>query len=104
MTTMVALDHADMAARVARQPRVGLGVDVFGAHPIARFEFCRPGRSTAELAAHHDALDIIELELAVLERLCRFYRMPRRDILGRDKTLVDQQVLEPEQPFLVIGT
>jgi hypothetical protein len=99
---VVAFDHADMAARVARQPRVGARMNVPGAHPIARLEFCRRGRRASELAAHHDALDIRESELAPLERFRGLHRVAGCDIGGCDIALVDQQVFETQQPFLVV--
>ena len=102
MATEVTLDHADMAARVARQPGVRRRMNVPGADAIARFELGRRGRRPSEFAAHHDALDIIKGELAVLERLGRFDRMTRSDFPGSDVALVDQQIFEPEQPFLII--
>ena len=41
-----ALDHADLAARVARQPRVRRRMDVLGAHAVARLE-ARPAPAPA---------------------------------------------------------
>ena len=79
-------------------------MDVFRAHPIARLEFRGRGRRAAELAAHHDALDLIDGELAVLERLCRRQRMRGGDFLWRDIALGEQVLLEPEEPFPVVGT
>ena len=90
----------------ARSAAAGCGcrMNVPGAHTIARLEFRRRRRGAAEFAAHHDALDVVERELAVLERFCRAHRVAGSDFAGRDVALVDQQVFEPEQPFLVIRT
>src|SRR4051812_41266002 len=102
MTAVTTLDDADVAADVARQPGVRDRMNVFRAHAITRRKFRRPGRRAPELAAHHDALDIVDFELAVLERLWRLHRVASSDVLGCDKTFGDQQVFEPEQPFFVI--
>src|SRR6185312_12063718 len=103
VTAMIALHYADMAADVAWQPRVGRRVNVFRAHAIAGLEFRGGGSLAAELAAHHHALDINQRELAVLEQLWRLRRVPGSHFLGGDITLVDQQILETEKPFLVVG-
>ena len=102
MAAEVTLDHADMAACVAWQPGVRRRMNVPGADAIARLELGRRGRRASEFAAHHDALDIIKGELAALERLGRFDRVTRGDFPGGDVALVDQQVFEPEQPFLIV--
>src|SRR5436189_126615 len=82
----------DTAAHVARQPRVRHRMNVPGAHPITRLEPRWRGRRAPELAAHHDALDIGEGELAALERLRRLHRMSGGNVLGGDETLGDQHI------------
>src|SRR6185437_1935413 len=103
LDTMVALDDADMAAHVARQPCMRGRMDVPGAHTIAGLELRGRLRIAPELAAHHDALDVGSGELAALQRLGRRRCVPFGDLILSDKALGDQHVLEPEQPLLVVG-
>ena len=56
---MVALNHAEMPAYIAGQAGMRGGMDIPGAHSIAGLEFRGRDRRTAELAAHHDTLDVI---------------------------------------------
>src|ERR1700746_3989576 len=76
---------------------------VFGAHLVGRLELCWRWSLATELAADHDALDVIDRKLAALWRFCGFQCMSLDDFVRCEKTLVDEQVFETEQPFLVVG-
>src|SRR5215471_14705301 len=52
MTAVIALDHADMATYIARQAGMGEGVNIPGAHLVARLELRGRLRIATELAAH----------------------------------------------------
>src|SRR3954469_19273072 len=91
VTAVVAFDYADMAARVAWQPGVCGGMNVPGAHAITWPELRRRRSRAVELAAHHDALDILNGELAAPERFARSCRTAGGDLVGGDVALVDQQ-------------
>src|ERR1700753_4111094 len=91
-----------MAAHIARQPRVRLGMNILRAYTIAWLELGGRDGITAEIAAHHHALDVVDRERAALERLRRLARVSVRNFFGADIALVDEVVFQSEQPFLVI--
>src|SRR5262249_56436626 len=77
-----ALDQSDMAAHVARQPRVRRRMDVLRAHAVADLEARRSLRRPRERAARHDALDALQRELAALERLAGPQRAAGGELVG----------------------
>src|ERR1700733_950251 len=83
---------------------MGGGMNVPGAHAVTGLELRRGRRRASEFSAHHDAFDIVDPELAVLERLRRLDGMSGSDVFGGDKALVDKQGFQPKEPLLVIRT
>src|SRR5579862_3827465 len=96
------LDDPDFFARIARQPGVGLRMDVLGAHAVAGLEAGRGFGRAAERTARQCVRHLGGGELA-FERLARAQRMAGFDLIGVGQAELDHEVFQPHRPFAVIG-
>ena len=97
---MVALDDADMAAHVARQPCMRGRMDVPGAHTIAGLELRGRLRIAPELAAHHDALDVGAVNLPRFSALAGADACPLATSSFPTKPLAISMSSSPSNHFL----
>src|SRR5579872_4394403 len=101
VTAADGFDDAGLAARVARQPRVSLRVNVFGAHLVAWLKTRGSLRGAGERAARQCVGYIRGLHRS-LECLAGPQRMAGRNLISVCQTLLDQKILQPQLPFPVV--
>src|SRR5207302_9088166 len=101
MTAANRLDRAQLAAGIARQPRVGRRVDVAGAYPLALLEAGWAGRRALE-ASRARRVRILDGHLPV-EPNPRPQRPPGGDPILADQAMRDDPPLQPQEPAFVIG-
>src|SRR5262245_44065250 len=77
-------------------------MDVLGTHAVAGLEAGRGARWPAVFAAVEGGLDLVHRHRA-LERLARPQRAAGGELVGLDEAALEQHVLEPDRPLLVIG-
>src|SRR5262245_22713398 len=100
---VVAHDHADLAPRVARQPRVAGRMDVARAGPLAHRESRRRRDAAARRVAPRNHLRNGSSGDARRGLRRSGGGAPRIDLLARDEAACRELVHEPRQPPLVIA-
>ena len=97
-----AFDRADMAAYVARQPRVRERIDVLGSDLVAWLERrLRIGLALGRPAAMQH-LEHVAGRQHALARLCRMQRMADDDLVVADEVALFQHGLQRREPDLII--
>ena len=96
------LDHADLVAGVARQPRVRRRMDVLGAHPVARLELLRALRLAVERAARQPAPTTSGVSLRGRFLPGRL-RVAGLQFLRRGIAALGDVALHRQHPALVVG-
>src|ERR1700683_980598 len=96
------LDNPDPIARVARQARVALRMDVLGAHAVARLETGLRVRGSREGPARQRVRDFGGRERA-RDLFPRAQGVSGFDLVGIGEAHFDDEFFQPYRPLLVVG-